>query len=92
MIVVRRWFESLKLILSGTTRPTRRGRVFKNLRPRKPQLSRHYRNVSMSLTLHNLQVLFCSIITYLDLLGALVLQAGYAHFNPLLSMFKLLKS
>ncbi|VVC94358.1 unnamed protein product [Leptidea sinapis] len=50
-----RWFESLKLILSGTTRPTRRGRVFNNLRPRKPQLSRHYRNVSVSLTLHNLQ-------------------------------------
>ncbi|CAH0722033.1 unnamed protein product, partial [Brenthis ino] len=55
-----RWFESLKLILSGTTRPTRRGRVFNNLRPRKPQLSRHYRNVSVSLTLHNLQVFYWS--------------------------------
>ncbi|XP_045785889.1 protein KIAA0100 [Maniola jurtina] len=53
-----RWFESLKLILSGTTRPTRRGRVFKNMRPRKPQLSRHYRNVAVSLTLHNLQVFY----------------------------------
>ena len=57
-----RWFESLKLILSGTTRPTRRGRVFNNMRPRKPQLSRHYRNVSVSLTLHNLQV---SLISFL---------------------------
>ncbi|RVE45263.1 hypothetical protein evm_010085 [Chilo suppressalis] len=55
-----RWFESLKLILSGVTRPTRRGRVFNNVRPRKPQLSRHYRNVSMSLTLHNLQVFYWS--------------------------------
>ncbi|CAH2086030.1 unnamed protein product [Euphydryas editha] len=55
-----RWFESLKLILSGTTRPTRRGRVFGNLRPRKPQLSRHYRKVSASLTLHNLQVFYWS--------------------------------
>ncbi|XP_052737818.1 protein hobbit [Bicyclus anynana] len=55
-----RWFESLKLILSGTTRPTRRGRVFKNMRPRKPQLSRHYRNVAVSLTLHNLQVFYWS--------------------------------
>ncbi|CAG9784045.1 unnamed protein product [Diatraea saccharalis] len=55
-----RWFESLKLILSGVTRPTRRGRVFNNVRPRKQQLSRHYRNVSMSLTLHNLQVFYWS--------------------------------
>ncbi|XP_013180644.1 PREDICTED: protein KIAA0100 [Papilio xuthus] len=55
-----RWFESLKLILSGVTRPTRRGRVFRNLRPRKPQLSRHYRHVSVALTLHNLQVFYWS--------------------------------
>ncbi|XP_032513347.2 protein hobbit [Danaus plexippus] len=55
-----RWFESLKLILSGTTRPTRRGRAFNNMRPRRPQLSRHYRNVSVSLTLHNLQVFYWS--------------------------------
>ncbi|XP_037869242.1 protein hobbit [Bombyx mori] len=55
-----RWFESLKLILSGITRPTRRGRLFNNVRPRKPQLSRHYRNVSVSLTLHNLQVCYWS--------------------------------
>lgn len=55
-----RWFESLKLILSGITRPTRRGRIFKNVRPRKPQLSRHYRNVSVSVTLHNLQVFYWS--------------------------------
>ncbi|XP_072943590.1 protein hobbit [Epargyreus clarus] len=55
-----RWFESLKLILSGTTRPTRRGRVFRNVRPRKLQLSRHYRNLSVSLTLHNLQVFYWS--------------------------------
>ncbi|KAF9422249.1 hypothetical protein HW555_002058 [Spodoptera exigua] len=54
------WFESLKLILSGITRPTRRGRIFKNVRPRKPQLSRHYRNVSVSVTLHNLQVFYWS--------------------------------
>ncbi|XP_052757445.1 protein hobbit [Galleria mellonella] len=55
-----RWFESLKLIVSGVTRPTRRGRVFRNVRPRRPQLSRHYRNLSVSLTLHNLQVFYWS--------------------------------
>ncbi|XP_049792062.1 protein KIAA0100 [Schistocerca nitens] len=51
-----RWFENLKLILSGVTRPTRRGAVFKNLRPRKIPLSRHYRKVHLLLGLHKFQV------------------------------------
>lgn len=42
-----RWFESLKLILSGVTRPTRRGTVFNNFRPRKKQLSRHYKKAHL---------------------------------------------
>ncbi|XP_071446897.1 protein hobbit isoform X2 [Hetaerina americana] len=53
-----RWFENLKLILSGVTRPTRRGALFKNLRPRKPQLSRHYRRIHLSLSLHRFQVCY----------------------------------
>lgn len=51
-----RWFENLKLILSGVTRPTRRGTVFKNLRPRKLPLSRHYRKVHLNLSLHTFQI------------------------------------
>lgn len=47
-----RWFESLKLILSGVTRPTRRGALFNNCRSKKRQLSRHYRKVHLSLVLH----------------------------------------
>ncbi|XP_026329557.1 protein KIAA0100 [Hyposmocoma kahamanoa] len=76
-----RWFESLKLILSGITRPTRRGRVFNNVRPRKPQLSRHYRNVSVSLTLHNLQVCYWSSSSKqrgIEMLGARV-TCGSKH-------------
>ncbi|XP_037084473.1 LOW QUALITY PROTEIN: protein KIAA0100-like, partial [Pollicipes pollicipes] len=46
-----RWFENLQFILSGVTRPTRRGAVFSNVRPRKPQLSRHYKCVRLSLNL-----------------------------------------
>ena len=53
-----RWFENLKLILSGVTRPTRRGAVFRNLRPRKIQLSRHYRKVHLLLGLHKFQVYY----------------------------------
>ena len=51
-----RWFENLQFILSGVTRPTRRGAVFHNLKPRKLQLSRHYKCVRLSLNLHSFQV------------------------------------
>lgn len=51
-----RWFESLKLILSGVTRPTRRGTVFNNVRPPKKPLSRHYKKAHLSLTFHSFQV------------------------------------
>ncbi|XP_037302921.1 protein KIAA0100 [Manduca sexta] len=76
-----RWFESLKLILSGITRPTRRGRLFGNVRPRKPQLSRHYRSVSVSVTLHNLQVCYWSSSSLqrgIEVLGARV-NCGSKH-------------
>lgn len=53
-----RWFESLKLILSGVTRPTRRGPVFNNIRPRKKQLSRHYRKAHLQMSLHQFQVVY----------------------------------
>ncbi|KAK0160967.1 hypothetical protein PV328_008311 [Microctonus aethiopoides] len=51
-----RWFENLKLILSGATRPTRKGQLFVNTRPRKKQLSRHYRRVRLTLTFHRFHV------------------------------------
>ncbi|XP_055373341.1 protein hobbit [Condylostylus longicornis] len=53
-----RWFESLKLILSGVTRPTRRGPVFNNIRPRKKQLSRHYKKANLQMSLHKFQILY----------------------------------
>lgn len=51
-----RWFENLKLILSGATRPTRKGPLFRNIRPRKKQLSRHYRKVRLTLAFHRFHV------------------------------------
>uniref|UniRef100_A0A336L3B3 CSON015125 protein n=1 Tax=Culicoides sonorensis TaxID=179676 RepID=A0A336L3B3_CULSO len=53
-----RWFESLKLILSGVTRPTRRGPVFNNLRPRKKQLSRHYKKCHLQMSMHTFQIYY----------------------------------
>ena len=51
-----RWFENLKFIFSGASRPIRRGAVFKNPRPKKPQLSRHFKRVGLSVFLHQFQV------------------------------------
>lgn len=53
-----RWIENLKMILSGVTRPTRRGQIFKNVRPRKIQLSRHYKKVHLLMGLHKFQVCY----------------------------------
>ncbi|XP_034656577.1 protein KIAA0100 [Drosophila subobscura] len=53
-----RWFESLQLILSGVTRPTRRGPVFNNVRPKKKPLSRHYKKANLQMCLHKFQVLY----------------------------------
>ncbi|EFA07873.1 UPF0378 protein KIAA0100-like Protein [Tribolium castaneum] len=53
-----RWIENLKLILSGVTRPTKRGKIFNNVRPRKTQLSRHYKKVHLLMGLHKFQVCY----------------------------------
>lgn len=53
-----RWIENLKLILSGVTRPTKRGTIFRNVRPKKIQLSRHYKKVHLLLGLHKFQICY----------------------------------
>jgi hypothetical protein len=56
-----RWFENLKFIFSGASRPIRRGGVnvggFRFLgRPKKPHFSRHLKRVGLSVALHQFQV------------------------------------
>ena len=51
-----RWFENLKFIFSGATRPIRRGEIFSNSRPKKPHFSRHFNKVDMNVSLHQFQV------------------------------------
>ncbi|XP_050307521.1 protein KIAA0100 isoform X2 [Anthonomus grandis grandis] len=53
-----RWIESLKLILSGVTRPTKRGKIFDNVRSKKLQLSRHYKKINLLVGLHKFQVCY----------------------------------
>ncbi|XP_022101959.1 protein KIAA0100-like isoform X3 [Acanthaster planci] len=41
-----RWLQMFQAIsFVGATRPTRRGKLFNNTRPRKPTLGRHYKNI-----------------------------------------------
>jgi len=51
-----RWFENLKFIFSGASRPIRRGAQFLNKRPKKPNFSRHFKRVGLSVSLHQFQV------------------------------------
>ena len=53
-----RWFENLKFILSGVSRPTRRGTLFNNTKPRKGQLSRHYKAVRLALNFHRFHICY----------------------------------
>ncbi|CAG7827208.1 unnamed protein product, partial [Allacma fusca] len=53
-----RWFENLKLILSGTTRPTKRGVLFRNTRLRKIPISRHYKKIRLSVSLNRFHVCY----------------------------------
>jgi hypothetical protein len=59
-----RWFENLKFIFSGATRPIRRGAIFGTARLRKPPFSRHVRKVVISVALHQFQAAFQSTLQF----------------------------
>ena len=50
-----RWLENQKQLFTGLTRLTRRGKLFNNTRARKPQFSRIFKKVQMSICLHKLK-------------------------------------
>ncbi|UYV61491.1 KIAA0100 [Cordylochernes scorpioides] len=67
-----RWFENLKMIMSGIARLTRKGKIFENTRPRKPQFSRHYKSVQLSLNFPKFQICYWTSFAQqkgLELLG-----------------------
>ncbi|KAK3084827.1 hypothetical protein FSP39_019738 [Pinctada imbricata] len=47
-----KFLDKLKLCLLAVTRPIRRGRIFKNTKPKKIQLTRHYKSIKLSVNLH----------------------------------------
>ncbi|KAL1428375.1 hypothetical protein MTO96_002757 [Rhipicephalus appendiculatus] len=53
-----KWLEGLKAIIGGLPKLTRRGALFGNVKPRKSQLTRHVRQLQLSLALHKFQVCY----------------------------------
>jgi hypothetical protein len=55
-----RFLERIKLLLSTITRPTKRGKLFGNLKPRKPILSRHFNLVRFHFDVPSLKCIYWS--------------------------------
>ena len=51
-----RWFENLKFIFSGVTRPIRKPPVFGSTSPRRLQLSKHYQSIHLSLSFQRFEI------------------------------------
>ena len=55
-----RFIERIKNLLSGITRPTRRGKLFSNLKPKKPILSRHFKITNFYVDIPKLNIIYWS--------------------------------
>ncbi|CAF0888712.1 unnamed protein product [Brachionus calyciflorus] len=55
-----RFLEKIKNLLSAITRPTKRGKLFQNVRPRKALLSRHFKFVNFKFDLPKINVIYWS--------------------------------
>ena len=55
-----RFLERIKILLSSITRPTKRGKIFANLKARKPLLSRHFKLVQFDFDLPRIRIVYWS--------------------------------
>lgn len=55
-----RFLARIKTLLSTITRPTRRGKLFNNFKPRKPILSRHFKFVNIHFDIPKLNIIYWS--------------------------------
>lgn len=53
-----RFMDRIKLCLTRVTRPIKRGILFQNTKPKKPQLSRHYKQVKLSINFHQFSICY----------------------------------
>uniref|UniRef100_T1IJV3 FMP27/BLTP2/Hobbit GFWDK motif-containing RBG unit domain-containing protein n=1 Tax=Strigamia maritima TaxID=126957 RepID=T1IJV3_STRMM len=51
-----RWLECLKVLLARSSRPIRRGLIFRNCKRKKLQLGRHYKSIRLSVSIHEFDV------------------------------------
>lgn len=55
-----RWLENKKFMVSGLSRLTRRGKLFGNVKPRKTPFGRSFKNIRVTVCLHQLKVTYWS--------------------------------
>ena len=55
-----RFLQRIKNLLSAITRPTKRGPLFQNFKPRKPILSRHFKLVNINIDIPKLNIVYWS--------------------------------
>ena len=58
--ICSRFLARIKTLLSTITRPTRRGKLFNNFKPRKPILSRHFKLVNVHFDIPKLNIIYWS--------------------------------
>lgn len=58
-----RWLENQKFIFVGPSKLTRRGLLFNNTKPRKPSLSRIFKDVRITVSLNRFQILYWSSVS-----------------------------
>lgn len=58
-----RWLENQKFIFVGPSKLTRRGRLFNNTKPKKPSLSRIFREIRLTMSLNRFQILYWSSVS-----------------------------
>uniref|UniRef100_A0A6G1S903 UPF0378 protein KIAA0100 n=1 Tax=Aceria tosichella TaxID=561515 RepID=A0A6G1S903_9ACAR len=58
-----RWLENQKFIFVGPSKLTRRGKLFNNTKPKKPSLSRIFKEIRVTISLNRFQILYWSSVS-----------------------------
>lgn len=58
-----RWLESQKFIFVGPSKLTRRGKLFNNIKPKKPSFNRIFKEIRVTVSLHRFKILYWSSVS-----------------------------
>ncbi|XP_069135589.1 protein hobbit-like isoform X1 [Argopecten irradians] len=70
-----RFLDKIKMCFANVTRPIRRGSLFNVIKPRKPQLTRHYKTIKTSVNLHRFNI--CYWMSFSKQLGSELLADSF---------------